>query len=131
MPLLAAVAASIVGLGACASEPGARTVAEELIETLESVPGAQRACLREVLDSYSSDELDAIANQNENFDGSPESLEAATPEMREFLDKLSACDPETRATTDAGPTATTDAGTATTDAGTTVTTEAERATSTE
>ncbi len=54
---LALVAA--LGVSACNSDPSARRVAEDIINTLAD-PGAARDCMLEKLDGYSDDELDEI-----------------------------------------------------------------------
>lgn len=48
-----------LGVAACNSDPSARRVAEDIINTLAD-PGAVRDCMLDKLDEYSDDELDEI-----------------------------------------------------------------------
>lgn len=108
----ALAALAVLGLGACTSQPSTRTVAEEIIETLEGVPQDVKDCLAERLEGYTDDELEAIGEANPNFTSANSTI-AMTPELEAFIADLEACSTGDAATDD---TATDDTATdATTD----------------
>jgi hypothetical protein len=92
-PAIAAVAVAIVlGLGACTSTPSAKAVAEDYIESLDGLTEEQRQCMLEKLDTYSSDELEAIGDANLNVDfDQADAVANASPEFQEFVENLNTC----------------------------------------
>ncbi len=87
LPALAVVA--VLGLGACLSNPSARTVAEDWIESMDDLTDAQRTCLIATLDEYTDDELDLVAAGTENVDfGSPDAVESAPAPFQDFVENL-------------------------------------------
>ena len=113
----ALAALAVLGLGACTSEPGPRTVAREIVETLD-VDDDVKACMTERIDTYSDGTLDAIGDQPENADFSSANPddEGITAELREFIDDLQSCVDDPGAASDASTatTATDDSAPATT-----------------
>ena len=90
--LLAALAVAGTGLlGACTSNPSAKTVALDIVESLPDLTEDQRACMIRVIDSYSKDELQEIGEANVEVAINGEG--DGTPEMQEFIDRLSECQP--------------------------------------
>ena len=57
---------ALVGLSACTSDPSAKRVAQDLVNTITMEPGGGgekvRDCMLEVIDGYSKDELEAIGD---------------------------------------------------------------------
>jgi len=90
LPALAALA--VLGVGACTSEPGPRTVAREIVQTLD-VDDDVKACMTERLDTYSDDALEAIGDEAENADFSSRNPddEGITSELRDFIADLCSC----------------------------------------
>ena len=87
-----AALAVVLGLAACTSNPSARAVAEDMIESLPDLSDAQRTCLLEKLDGYDNAQLDAIAAGNEDIDyGAPNALESTTEPFQEFVRDLETC----------------------------------------
>lgn len=90
---LPAVTAALVALGtlsACTSQPSTRTVAEEIVETLDGVSQEVKDCLTEKLEGYSNDELDAIGEANPDFSSTSPGM-TQTPELEAFIADLAAC----------------------------------------
>jgi hypothetical protein len=98
-------------LSACSSTPSNRRVVSDVIESLEAagdLDEEQAACMLDRLEGYSDDEIDAIADENENWDPSTGStIEEASPAMRQFIDDFAEC------TAEGGPTAASSQPTAT------------------
>ena len=84
-------AVAVLGLAACTSNPGPKTVAQDVVDGLygeERLTAEQQQCLQLKLDGYTTDELDAIAAGNENLDYSlPDAgaIETGTPAFQEFV----------------------------------------------
>ena len=72
-----------VGVTACTSQPSAKRVAEDLINTLAETD-EERECMLAKVDAYSKDELQDIGDDAENGD------EAAKAAANAELDKLQA-----------------------------------------
>ena len=51
--------ATVAALGGCTSQPKAKAVAQDLVENLAGLTAAQRTCMLERLDAYSTDEIQA------------------------------------------------------------------------
>lgn len=60
--LVVAAVVGLVGLTACDSQPSAKRVAEDLVESLSGGDLAVEECMFEKLDAYSRDELNDIGN---------------------------------------------------------------------
>lgn len=86
----ALAALALLGLTACTSVPSTRTVAEEIIETLGSVPQEVKDCMTAKLEGYSDDELEAIGEGNPNFNSATDDV-PVTPELQAFIDDLADC----------------------------------------
>lgn len=95
--LLGAVAAGLLLLAGCGSSaPSVKRVALEVVETLDATP-EQRECMRERVDAYSNDQLEAMVpldgegNAIEIDFRDPTSIPDATPELQQFVDDLCTC----------------------------------------
>jgi hypothetical protein len=89
----AAVAvATLLGLGACTSQPSAKAVAQDYIESIDGLTAEQRQCMLGKLDNYDSETLTSIgdANLDVNFDQS-DAVESASPEFQDFVENLRSC----------------------------------------
>ncbi len=75
--------AATFGVSACRSEPSARRVADDLINTLATTD-AERDCMLAKVDAYGKDELEKIGENAANGD------EAAKAAANAELDKLQA-----------------------------------------
>jgi hypothetical protein len=91
--LVAAVA--VLGVAACTSNPGPKTVAEDVVDGLVEdgdLTTSQQDCLQEKLNGYSDDQLNAIAVGNEELDYGPDfDIQSATPAFQEFVADLETC----------------------------------------
>ena len=118
----------LVGVTGCQSQPGHRRVVLDLIEAQPNLTAAQRECMTDALGSFTSDQLDDIAQDNKALDFSQDDFVGTGSDLYgEFVEKMTACyaDGGTTATTE--PTGTTDV-TDTTDGDSADTTEAADAT---
>ncbi|MET0143841.1 MAG: hypothetical protein ABW328_03520 [Ilumatobacteraceae bacterium] len=93
---LVAVAVGVVallGLGACTSQPSAKAVAEDVVQTLDGLTEAERTCMLDKLDTYSSDEIEQIGEANEDVDfQDTDAVETqGDAALQKFVDDLSAC----------------------------------------
>jgi len=88
-------AVAVLGLAACTSNPGPKTVAQDVVDGLTEegdVTATQQECLQQKVDGYSNDQLDAIATGNENLDYGPNfDLETATQPFQDFVADLATC----------------------------------------
>jgi hypothetical protein len=91
---LAAVAlVALAGLSACTSDPSAKRVAQDLVNTITMEPGGGgekvRDCMLDVIDGYTTDELEAIGNDalSENAETKAEADKA----LAKFEADLAAC----------------------------------------
>ena len=73
---------------ACSSEPSAKRVAQDLINTLAETD-AERDCMLDILDGYSADELDDIGSAAN--DGDDAEKAAAQVQLDELEARLSSC----------------------------------------
>ena len=80
---------ALATLSACSSKPSARQVVRDTIGSLEAngyLDEAQQACMLAKLEGYSDDQLDNIANENENWNPAGGStMEQASPSMQLFI----------------------------------------------
>jgi len=115
-PAVAAVTAlAAIGLlGACQSQPSAKAVAKDAVQSItvpggSALPQAQQDCMLGVIDDMSESEIEQLGEANVDVTIGPET--GGNPAMREFVDRLQACQGATGETTpstpDAGSTATT------------------------
>lgn len=89
MPRTLAVAAVVVlGVSACTSDPTPKRVAEDLIRTLAETPEIEE-CMLEVLDGYSSDQLEDMGKNA--TDGDLDEQAAANAALAEYEADLEAC----------------------------------------
>lgn len=91
---LAAVAlVALVGLSACTSDPSAKRVAQDLVNTITMEPGGGgekvRDCMLEVIDGYSTEELEAIGD--DALSDNPEKKAEADKALAKFEADLAAC----------------------------------------
>ena len=90
-PAVAAVAA-VLGFGACTSQPSAKAVAQDYIESIEGLTDQQRQCMLDKLDNYDSDTLTSIGDANLTVDfDQPDAVAQGTPEFQDFVEKLRTC----------------------------------------
>ncbi|MFK8026207.1 MAG: hypothetical protein AB8G26_19790 [Ilumatobacter sp.] len=88
----AAAAVALLALTACTSDPGAKRVAEDIVEgefEQGSISESERDCMLEVLDPYSQDELEQIAADLDNADASTSS--EAEADLADLQAQLTAC----------------------------------------
>jgi hypothetical protein len=89
LPRTLAVAAVVVlGASACTSDPTPKRVAEDLIRTLAETPEIEE-CMLEVLDGYSSDQLEDIGKNV--TEGDLDEQAAANAALAEYEADLTAC----------------------------------------
>jgi len=81
------VLVAIGALSACNSTPSARRVALDAIETLDNLSEAERECMRERVETYSKDEVEAFAKGADENPPDPESLAA----LEQFEADLESC----------------------------------------
>jgi hypothetical protein len=91
---LAAVAlVALVGLSACTSDPSAKRVAQDLVNTITMEPGGGgekvRDCMLEVIDGYSKEELESIGD--DALSDNPETKAEADKALAKFEADLAAC----------------------------------------
>jgi hypothetical protein len=88
-------AVAVLGLAACTSNPGPKTVAQDVVDGLTeegTVTASEQECLQQKIDAYSNDELEAIATGNENLDYGPNfDLATATQPFQDFVANLEEC----------------------------------------
>jgi hypothetical protein len=90
-PLLRAAAVVMIaamGVTACTSNPSAKRVAEDLINTLAETD-EERVCMLEKVDAYSKDELEEIGKDAESGDGATKA--AANAELDKLQAELESC----------------------------------------
>ncbi len=86
--LLAVAAMSVLGLSACSSDPSAKRVAEDLVNTLAETDD-ERDCMLAIVDEYGEDRLQQLG---EDANGSDATKKAAADEaLDEFETELAAC----------------------------------------
>jgi hypothetical protein len=86
---LAAVAVASIGLlGACTSQPSAKAVAKDVVQSL-GLPQRDQDCMLDVIDTMSSDELEALGKAN--VEQTITDAESGTPEMQAFIADLADC----------------------------------------
>ncbi len=90
-PAVVAVAA-VLGFGACTSQPSAKAVAQDYIESIEGLTEQERQCMLDKLDNYDSDTLTSIgdANLTVNFD-QPDAVQQGTQAFQDFVADLHTC----------------------------------------
>ena len=89
---VAVAVAALLGLGACSSNPSAKAVAEDYIESIKGLTEEQRQCMLAKLDKYSNETLTSIGDANVNVDfNQPDAVETATPAFQAFVENLNEC----------------------------------------
>lgn len=87
---LAAIAVASIGLlGACTSQPSAKTVAKDVVESLPDLSESERTCMLEQIDLMTKDEVDQLGDAN--LDAAITDADSGTPEMQAFIASLSDC----------------------------------------
>jgi hypothetical protein len=83
---------TIVGLGACTSQPSVQAVARDVVESIGLEP-EQETCMLEAIDGYSEDELQQIGEANETVDFSSDAPpeDRGTEALQKFYADLDAC----------------------------------------
>jgi hypothetical protein len=92
-PAVVAIAA-VLGFGACTSQPSAKAVAQDYVESIPDLSETERQCMLDKLDNYTSDELEAIGDANLTVDWDQPSAAAVasgTPELQKLVDDLGTC----------------------------------------
>ena len=87
--VLAVAAVSLLGLTACSSDPSAKRVAQDLVKTIAADEPEVEECMLEVIDGYSTDELEAIGE--DSLDGDAAAQAAAQEALDKFEADLAAC----------------------------------------
>ncbi len=86
---LAVAVVAIGGLAACASNPSARTVAEDMIDALPNLTDQQRICLSDQLAGMDDERLKAVADAGQTGNFGPDfSLETTGEPFQEFVTQL-------------------------------------------
>jgi hypothetical protein len=112
---LAVVALAAAGLlGACTSQPSAKAVAKDVVQSItvpggQRLPEAQQECMLKVIDKMSTDQIKQLGADNLN--ATITSSGGGDPAMQAFIKELQRCEPTGSSTT---PAATTTAGSSTT-----------------
>jgi hypothetical protein len=88
--LAAAAVASMGLLGACTSQPSEKAVMKDVIESID-LPEAQQACMLEIVDGMSSDEIEQLGQDNEDVPIS--SSDTGDAEMTALIDSFEECQP--------------------------------------
>ena len=83
-----AVGGVAVLVSACSSDPSAKRVAEDLIET-EATTEAEKQCMLDILDGYSTQELEDLGSAVN--DGDQAEQAAAQEQLNQFEARLSDC----------------------------------------
>ena len=87
--ILALAVASMAVLGACTSQPSARTLVIDTIESIDGLSDAERTCMREVVEAMSKAEVEELSKQNVGAAISgPDSGDA---DMQAFIADLADC----------------------------------------
>jgi hypothetical protein len=93
--VLAATALAATGLlGACTSQPSAKAVAKDMVQSItlpngSLLPESQQACMLAVIDKMSSDQVKKLGNDNR---GATFTAEGGGDEaMQAFIEELQAC----------------------------------------
>lgn len=88
---LATVVVGVLGLSACGtSTPSNRRMAEDIVETVDGLTDQERECMREKLEGYTGDELEAINAENENVDWDAEGATGGE-KWQAFVADLDSC----------------------------------------
>ena len=113
---VAALAVAATGLlGACTSQPSAKAVAKDVVQSI-TVPGGQRLpqsqqdCMLTVIDKMSTDQVKQLGADNLN--ATITSSGGGDPAMQAFIKELQRCEPSTSSST--APATSTTAGSSTT-----------------
>ena len=84
--------ALVAGVTACTSKPSAKAVAVDIVESIDGLAPAQRQCLLDKLDGYSTDELEALGNANLDVDfDQPDAVGHGTEDFQKFVADLATC----------------------------------------
>lgn len=83
-----AVASAALVVSACTSEPSAKRVAEDLVNTL-ATNDEEKECMLEIVDSYSEDELNQLGGDVN--DGDEAEKAAAQVALDQFEARLTSC----------------------------------------
>jgi hypothetical protein len=115
---VATIAVAATGLlGACTSQPSAKAVAKDVVQSI-TVPGGQRLpqsqqdCMLDVIDKMSTDEVKQLGAANLN--ATITSSGGGTPAMQAFIKELQRCEPSSSSTTPAATSTTSGSSTTTT-----------------
>jgi len=79
---------AVFGVSACTSEPSAKRVAEDLINTLAKTD-EERVCMLAKVEAYSQDELEQIGSDANSGDAAAKA--AANAELDKFQAELESC----------------------------------------
>jgi hypothetical protein len=84
---IAAFAVAALAVVGCTSQPSAKAVATDIVESLDGLTEAERTCMLDKLDGYTSDELEQIGEANEGISSTSE----GNAELQQFTADLNAC----------------------------------------
>ena len=98
--------AAIGLLGACQSQPSAKAVAKDAVQSItvpggSTLPQPQQQCMLAVLDDMSESEIEQLGKANIDATIGPET--GGNEAMREFVDRLQECQGATGETTPTTP----------------------------
>jgi hypothetical protein len=85
--LAALAVAAVVVAGGCNSNPSAKAVAIDIVESKAGLTESQRTCMLEKLEDYPSDELQAIGEAN--LDNAPN--DEGDADLQRFQNDLNTC----------------------------------------
>ena len=84
---IAAAAVAALAVVGCSSQPSAKAVATDIVESLDGLSPSQRACMLEKLEAYPSDQLQQIGENNEGISSTSE----GDADLQEFTADLNEC----------------------------------------
>jgi hypothetical protein len=84
---IAAFAVAAMAVVGCSSNPKAKAVAEDIVESLAGLTEAQRTCMLDKLDDYTTDQLQEIGEANEGISSTSE----GDAELQAFTADLNTC----------------------------------------
>jgi hypothetical protein len=85
--LAALAVAAMVVAGGCTSQPSAKAVAIDIVESKAGLTEAERSCMLEKLEAYDQDELQAIGDAN--FPNAPD--DEGDADLQRVQNDLNAC----------------------------------------
>jgi hypothetical protein len=87
--LVAIAIVAVLGVSACTSDPKAKRVAEDIVKTETQDEPEVQACMLEVIDGYTTSELEDLGNDANDGDAAEQA--AADEALAKFEADLAAC----------------------------------------